>query len=146
MKYFTVAEMSQSIVAKQRGIDNTPGPVETAALRSLVANILDPLREAIGKPIKVNSGFRSHKLNRAIGGSTSSQHLKGEAADIVVARMSTVDLCKKIIDMGLPFDQLIEEHGAWVHVSFSTRNRREVLTARRNSSGRTYYEPGLTRS
>ena len=90
------------------------------------------MREAWGRPIVVNSGYRCPKLNRAVGGVARSQHTKGEAADIRTLsnrRWENEQLFKLIVKMKLPFDQLIDEHGySWIHVSYSEgKNRRQVL-------------------
>lgn len=132
MKYFTIQELTISNTAERKGIDNTPDQKAAAALTALVANVLDPLREAWGKPIVVNSGYRCPKLNRAVGGVARSQHTKGEAADIRTLsnrRWENEQLFKLIVQLKLPFDQLIDEHGySWIHVSYAEgRNRRQVL-------------------
>ena len=132
MKYFTMTELTASATARRKGIDNTPDMQAKASLTALVANILDPLRELYGKPIVVTSGFRSVKLNRAVGGAVRSQHCKGEAADIRCVSDSRAEnkrLFELIQKSGLPFDQLIDEYNYdWVHVSFSEgKNRRQVL-------------------
>lgn len=132
MKYFTIQELTASATAKRKGIDNTPDAVATANLTALVANVLDPLREAWGKPIVVTSGYRCAKLNRAVGGAARSQHCTGEAADIRTLsdraweNRQLFDLIRKL---KLPFDQLIDEYNYdWVHVSYRAgRNRKEVL-------------------
>ena len=131
MKYFTLNELTASSTAKRKGIDNTPDATVKANLTALVANILDPLREAYGKPIVVSSGYRSPKLNRAVGGAAKSQHVTGQAADIHTLSDTPADN-KKLFDLiqslKLPFDQLINEYNFnWVHVSFSPRNRRQIL-------------------
>ena len=82
MKYFTIKELCKSSTAKQKGIDNTPNSEIVNNLTQLVDYILDPLREKYRKPITVNSGYRCPELNKAVGGSKTSQHLKGLAADI----------------------------------------------------------------
>lgn len=132
MKYFTIQELTISNTAQRKGIDNTPDQKAAAALTALVTNVLDPLREAWGRPIVVNSGYRCPKLNRAVGGVARSQHTKGEAADIRTLsnrRWENEQLFKLIVQLKLPFDQLIDEHGySWIHVSYSeSRNRRQVL-------------------
>ena len=132
MKYFTIQELTISNTAQRKGIDNTPDQKAAAALTALVANVLDPLREAWGRPIVVNSGYRCPKLNRAVGGVARSQHTKGEAADIRTLsnrRWENEQLFKLIVQLKLPFDQLIDEHGySWIHVSYSEgKNRRQVL-------------------
>lgn len=132
MKYFSINELCSSATAKRKGIDNTPNSVQLAALTALVSNILDPLREAYGKPIVVTSGFRCAKLNRAVGGVARSQHTKGEAADIRSLSDKPADnkrLFDLIVRLGLPYDQLIDEYGYnWVHVSYTQgANRRQIL-------------------
>ena len=132
MKYFTIQELTISNTAQRKCIDNTPDQKAAAALTALVANVLDPLREAWGRPIVVNSGYRCPKLNRAVGGVARSQHTKGEAADIRTLsnrRWENEQLFKLIVQLKLPFDQLIDEHGySWIHVSYAEgRNRRQVL-------------------
>lgn len=132
MKYFTMNELTHSATAIRKGIDNTPDNTAKANLTALVANILDPLREAYGKPIVVSSGYRCAKLNRAVGGVARSQHISGQAADIQSVSKSKADH-KKMFELvqrlRLPFDQLIDEYDyKWVHISFNTKgNRRQVL-------------------
>ena len=148
MKWFTISELCRSDKASKLKIDNTPTPGIKQNLERLVANILDPLREAWGGPIDVTSGYRCPMLNKAVGGVKNSQHLTGQAADIriysrdangeyirdkngdrIVDRAANRRLFQLIQSMGLPFDQLIDESNfSWVHVSFdNSRNRREVL-------------------
>ncbi len=131
MKYFTISELTKSATAQRRGIDNTASPEVASNLTALVQNVLDPLREAWGAPIIVTSGYRCPKLNATVGGAKSSQHLKGEAADIRTVSDNPADnrqLFELIIRLGLPFDQLIDEYGYnWIHVSYGPRHRRQVL-------------------
>lgn len=127
-----MSELTSSPTARRKGIDNTPNGVQRAALTALVTNILDPLREAYGKPIVVTSGFRCPRLNRAVGGVAKSQHMKGEAADIRTLSDRPSDnkkLFDLIIKLGLPYDQCIDEYGYnWIHVSYTSQgNRRQVL-------------------
>ena len=82
MKYFTIKELTRSTTAQLRGIDNTPSQQVINNLTALVENVLDPLREAWGAPIHVNSGYRCPALNKAVSGVPASQHMLGEAADI----------------------------------------------------------------
>lgn len=130
MKYFTIKELIKSTTATAKKIDNTPTKEVEDNLTKLVDKILDPLREAYGKPIKVNSGYRCPKLNRAVGGSATSQHVLGQAADITGGSKSENKILFDLIkSLKLPFDQLIWENGGvWVHVSFGPRNRRQVLS------------------
>ena len=93
---------------------------------------LDPLREAWGKPIKVNSGFRCPRLNKEVGGSPSSQHMKGEAADITVGnRADNRRLYHLLTTLHLPVDQAINERDfAWIHLSYGPRHRRQYFAIR----------------
>ena len=142
MKYFTIKELVKSTTAIKRHIDNTPSKEIERSLTALVEKVLDPLREAYGKPIIVTSGYRCPKLNAIVGSTPSSQHVKGEAADIKSVQ-DTPEENKKLFDLivklKLPFDQLINEHNYdWVHVSFGARHRRQKLKAVRKN-GRTVY-------
>ena len=135
-EHFTIEELYASATAKARGITNRPNTQQMVNLVYLASNVLEPLRKAMGEPIKIGSGFRSPALNKAVGGVSNSQHLKGEAADLCIDG----DLAKgkrwfNYIRQHLPFDQLIWEHNAkgsyWVHVSFVYpdfgRNRKQVI-------------------
>lgn len=131
MKYFTIKELSNSSTAIQHKVDNTPTKEIEKNLEALVDNILDPLREAYGKPIIVNSGYRCSKLNALVKGSKTSQHVLGQAVDIRTMSNTSIDN-KKLFDLiqelKLPFDQLIDEYNfSWVHVSYSPKNRRQIL-------------------
>ena len=131
MKYFTIQELTKSATASRKGINNTPDESVKRNLNSLVDNILDPLREAWGEPIIVTSGYRCGRLNKAVGGAAKSQHMYGQAADIRTVSDKPSDN-KKLFDLirelKLPYDQLIDEYNYnWVHVSYSSRNRRQIL-------------------
>src|SRR5690606_27819263 len=106
-KYFTLEEMTRSQAAARRGLDNSPNSNQLESMKALVRNILDPLREALGRPVNINSGFRSEAVNKAVGGAASSQHRFGEAADIVVPGMTVEQLVARIRALKLPFDQVI---------------------------------------
>jgi hypothetical protein len=134
--HFTIDELCASQTAKARGIKNKPGVPEIINLVYLAAYVLEPLREAMGEPIKIGSGYRCPALNRAVGGVVNSQHIKGQAADLCIDG----DLKKgkrwfDWIKSHCQFDQLIWEHNAkgsyWVHVSYVHppfgRNRRKVI-------------------
>ena len=131
MKYFTLEELTNSATAKRRGINNTPDESSRKNLIALVENILDPLREAWGAPIIVTSGYRCGRLNKAVGGAAKSQHQYGQAADIRTVSDKPSEnkkLFDKIRELKLPYDQLIDEYGYnWVHVSYSSRHRRQIL-------------------
>ena len=131
MKYFTIKELISSSTATQNNINNTPTKEIEENLKALVDNILDPLREAYGKPIIVTSGYRCEELNTLLKGSKTSQHRFGQAADIKTVSDTPTEN-KKLFDLvqklNLPFDQLIDEYNFnWVHVSYSPRNRKQVL-------------------
>ena len=139
---FTLEEMIVSPTAARMGIDNTPTPIVITNLRNLVKTILQPAREFLGIAIFVTSGFRCKMLNIAIGGSRTSQHMKGEAADLQCADNAALF---RFIYENCKFDQLIWEFGdddqpLWVHVSRCfAGNRQQVLRAR-TVSGKTVYE------
>ena len=131
-KYFTINELTKSSTAQRLHINNSPTQEVKDNLNKLIDNVLDPLRELYGKPIIVNSGYRCIKLNKAVGGAKNSQHLVGQASDIRTVQ-NTKESNKELFDLiknsQLPFDQLINEYDYnWVHVSYSPRNRRQVLT------------------
>lgn len=132
MKYFTITELCASDTARRNGIYNEPTAAVADNLVRLVENILDPLREAYGKPIKVNSGYRSKSLNKAVRGVKNSQHLEGKAADIVGTPNNPAEngkLFNLAKSLDLPFDQLIDESGlTWVHLSYDrNRQRKQVI-------------------
>lgn len=131
MKYFTIQELTKSATASRRGINNTPDESVKRNLNLLVDNILDPLREAYGAPIIVTSGYRCGRLNKAVGGAAKSQHMYGQAADIRTVSdkpSGNKKLFDLIRELKLPYDQLIDEYGYnWVHVSYSSRHRRQIL-------------------
>ncbi len=117
MKYFTIDEMTRSATARRRGIDNVPSGDVTANLIRLVENVLDPARERLGMPIRVNSGYRSVVLNRAVGGANKSYHLQGRAADITTGYRDKNRELFKILST-LPHTELIwEQGGIWIHVA-----------------------------
>lgn len=131
-KYFTINELTKSTTAQRLHINNNPSQDVKDNLNKLIDNILDPLRELYGKPIIVNSGYRCPKLNKAVGGAKNSQHTLGQASDIRTVqntKETNKQLFNLIKDSKLPFDQLINEYDYhWVHVSYSPRNRRQILT------------------
>lgn len=146
-KNFTLEEFTFSESAQRKGIDLTitPGSTIHKNVKLLTHNLLQPLREALG-PVIITSGYRNEELNTLIGGSPTSQHLQGEAADIVLPAYTPLYVCRWIEESGLPFDQLIHEFGRWTHVSLSSSNvqRRETLTAYYDKTqAKTVYLPGI---
>lgn len=130
-KYFTLGELCKSDTAFAMGINNTPSDNATIErMQVLMDKCLDKVREMWGKPLGVNSGYRSPELNRAVGGKPNSQHLKGEASDITAG---TKDNNRKLFDLivasDIDFDQLIDESGyKWLHISYCKgNNRRQIL-------------------
>ncbi len=145
---FTLTEFSKSQTAERKGIDNRPGTTHLHNAKLLFGNVVQHVRDHFG-PTIINSGYRSPDLNKAIGGSNTSQHCKGQAVDIEVPGVSNYDVAKYIED-NLDFDQLILEfytpgipNSGWVHVSYNADgNRKSVLTAMKED-GKTVYKPGL---
>ena len=141
--------MTKSQTATRKDIDNEPGEEEIENLKQLCERVLQPVREHFGKAVRVNSGYRSPKLNSAIGGSKTSDHCKGMAADIEINGVANADLAEWIKD-NCEFRQLILEFytpgipdSGWVHVSYDLDdNRRKILTAMKED-GRTVYKVGL---
>src|SRR5882762_9887680 len=124
---FTLSQLTASETAIRRGIPNDPTPEQIANLVDLAAT-LEEVRRLVG-PIHINSAFRSVRLNTAIGGSPTSAHLDGYAADLVSPGFGTPrEVCQAIAGAGIPFDQLIEE-GNWTHISVRPPLRQEILTA-----------------
>ena len=131
IKYFSLGEFVNSPTAKRLGIDNLP-TFEVVDNLNRLADYLDGIREKLGKPILINSGYRSPMLNKAVGGVANSQHLKGLAADVVCADMETLE---KVLRETGGFDQLIKEHrkgskSFWYHVSVAPINgkpRQQVI-------------------
>ena len=121
-RYFSVQEFERSDTAKRLRIDNSLTHTAHKNLQYLVDNLLHPLRQSLMKPIVVTSGYRSPKLNAAVRGSATSQHMRGEAADIKVVGLSSEQLATFIVNSGLPFDQLVwydVQRGGHVHIALS---------------------------
>ncbi len=140
---FELSELLHSQEAIRRGIDNTPTSTIVAELQRLAQLILQPLRDHVGRPIVISSGYRSPALNVAVGGARESAHMQGRAADITVPGMKPREVCLAIVELGLPFDQVISEGGAWCHVAIAgpgARPRREQLTAIFGPGGVTYLQ------
>ena len=142
----TYAEAIHSNTAKRKGIDNTPNPAQVENMKVTAEKVFQPLREWVGGPIKINSFFRGADLNKAIGGSTRSQHCKGQAMDIddTFGYKTNAEMYHYIKD-NLDFDQMIWEFGDnknpdWVHVSYVNpgENRNKCLVAYRQD-GKTRY-------
>lgn len=126
--HFTLAEFTTSQEAARRGIDNTPTPAVVDRLKR-TAQGLEAVRVRLGcAPIIVTSGYRCPALNAVIGGSRSSQHMTGDAADVICPRFGgPVEMAGALRDSGIEYDQLILEYGRWVHISFADRPRHMAL-------------------
>jgi hypothetical protein len=141
---FFLSEFFKSDTAARKGIDNSPTPEALANIRTLLAPGMQRIRELLGAPVSISSGYRSAALNKAVGGSNHSQHSHGLAADFTAPSFGDpLKVCHKIIlhRQEINFDQLIFE-GTWVHVSFSPKPRGMVLRAAFTPSG-TVYSNGL---
>lgn len=137
-KHVTLAEFQDSSTATTHGINNKMNESQIASAKLLCENVFEPLRLYLNTPIKISSGFRSVQLNKMIKGSSTSQHTKGEAMDLQIGANGFFFIKTK-----LDFDQLIWEFGndenpSWVHVSFSSKNRKQVLKATKKN-GKTIY-------
>ena len=148
---FTLSEMTKSDTALRLDMDNTPNAVQVENLKTLCEKVLQPVRDHFGKGVKVNSGFRHPQVNAAVGGSKTSDHCKGMAADIEIPGVANGDLAQWIVD-NLEFRQVILEFytpgvpdSGWVHVSFNPEdNKKQVLTAAKQR-GKTVYLGGLVK-
>lgn len=126
MKYFTLKELT----ATNRKIPNYPNEMQIQNLQKLVKNVLDPLRELYGKPIKVNSGYRSQSLNSAIGGAKNSEHMTGCAADITTGSREGNEKLFNLIKDNFKFRQLINEYDfSWIHVSYNENDLKQQILA-----------------
>jgi zinc D-Ala-D-Ala carboxypeptidase len=145
-KNFSLQELLLTVNRQFDEEQYNPPPEIIENLRALCVNILQPLRDLLGTPVNINSGYRCPSLNKAIKGAKNSQHMTGQAADIVDHTNGNEFLFKRIKELNLPFDQLIDEFGfRWVHVSYDpSRNRKQVLQARKDARGQTIYvNPGI---
>lgn len=128
---FTLNELVYSATAEKNKIDNRPSVQVIANLKSLCENVLQPLRNALGCPIVITSGFRCAVLNKKVGGQPNSQHLMGQAADLVVPQKNLKDVFN-YIKSHLNYDQLLYEYSKtdkWIHVSFRNdgHNRKQAI-------------------
>ena len=146
---FTLSEMIKSETALRHNMDNTPGEKEIENLKRLAEKVLQPIRDHYQKGVKCNSGYRAPAVNQKVGGSPTSDHCKGQAADIEIPGVANADLAKWITE-NLEFTQVILEFytqgvpdSGWVHVSYDPQNlKKQALTAVKQN-GKTVYLPGL---
>jgi len=143
-KNFALSEMVKSATAERLGVDNSPSDIHLVNLTHLAIHILQPVRDQFGV-ITINSGYRSPTLNAKVGGSKTSQHCNGQAADFESFSTPNPDLAKWIAN-NLEFDQLILEfydgvnpNSGWVHCSYNLMgNRKKIMTALKTKSGVQY--------
>ena len=142
--HFTLAELTRSQTAIRHGFSNAAPAGVVKALTLLCEMVLEPVREHYGRPVIVTSGYRSPRLNRAIGVSASSQHCFGEAADFTVSGVSNIEVCRWM-EAHLNYDQLIYEFGeaGWVHCSYSAAQMRNMELSAKRIRGRTQYLTGI---
>ena len=145
---FTLQEFTKSQTALRQGIDNTPSESHLDAAQHLFQNVVQKVRDNFGVTV-INSGYRGPALNEAVGGSSKSQHCKGEAVDIECVHASTEEVSRFIHD-NLDFDQLILEfytpgdpNSGWTHVSYKKQNNRKSVLTASKINGKTVYTNGL---
>jgi zinc D-Ala-D-Ala carboxypeptidase len=145
-KHLSLAEVTRSETAKRKGVSNMPTPEHLENFKLLAEKVFEPIREHFGVPIHISSGYRSKELNKAIGGSSSSEHCEGRAIDIDMDGSASGVTNKQIFNFikeNLDFNQLINEFDySWVHVSYNPngKQRKQVLNAVKKG-GKTYYVP-----
>ena len=143
-KNFALNEFTKSVSAIRNGIDNEPTKEHIRNIQLLVKFVLQPLREALGSPIRITSGYRSEGLNKLIKGSKRSQHCKGQAADIQFKVDGVMDnklIWEKVIELQLPFDQMINEFEfSWIHISYNHEHNRKSMLEAYKENGRTKYK------
>jgi zinc D-Ala-D-Ala carboxypeptidase len=146
---FTLSEMTKSETALRHGMDNSPNQEQISNMQLLAVKVLQPIRDHYKRGVKVNSGFRHPDVNARVGGSRTSDHTRGMAADIEIPGVANAELAGWI-QQNLDYTQLILEFytpgvpdSGWVHVSYDPNNlKKQVLTAMREN-GKTVYKPGL---
>jgi zinc D-Ala-D-Ala carboxypeptidase len=149
-KNFTLHEMTKSDTALRKGLENQPSETELNSLIILAQEILQPVRDHYKMGVKVNSGYRSPLVNTAAGGSKTSDHMTGAAADIEIPSVPNADLAL-FISQNFKFTQIILEFytqgipdSGWVHVSYNPSNLKcQVITAVKNKEGKTVYLNGI---
>jgi len=135
-KNFSLWEFVISQTSERFGIDNTPSDQVIRSLKKLCETILEPARFALG-PIKISSGYRCKALNKKVGGSKTSAHILGFAADLIPLKVTKLELAKWL-SKNVDYDQIILEYGtsfepAWIHISADPRNRRELMRVLKGS-------------
>tara|TARA_R110001599_G_scaffold165950_1_gene355392 strand:- start:344 stop:799 length:456 start_codon:yes stop_codon:yes gene_type:complete len=143
-KNFVLSEITRSNTAKRLGIDNGPNKDHLRSIQRLITNLIQPMRDSLG-PIRISSGYRNPNVNRAIGGSTKSQHCKGEALDLQFwkdGKICNKEIYDWVLSSDVEFDQMINEFDfAWIHISLKKEgNRKQVLEAYKDEDNDTKYK------
>ena len=137
-EHFTLDEATYSETAIRLGIPNLPSELQLANMKHAAA-CLEPLRAVTG-PLRINSWLRLPDVNVAVGGSKVSSHMDGFAIDVSSSTMTPIELCRKVEELGLKFDQIIHEYGRWMHISFAPEMRQQKLTIFKPEGK---YKPGV---
>jgi zinc D-Ala-D-Ala carboxypeptidase len=142
-KNFTLSEITHSNTAKRLGIDNGPNKEHLRNIQVLINSLIQPMRSALG-PIRVSSGYRNPQLNSAIGGSSRSQHCKGQALDLQFwkkGKMCNKEIYDWVIKSNIEFDQMINEFDfAWIHISYNEDNNRKQILEAYKENNKTKYK------
>lgn len=141
-EHFTLEEFTRSLTASRLKIDNSV-PADLMPNVQLTAIKLEFVRQALGKPINITSGYRCPALNARVGGVSTSAHTKGLAVDFRSSYGTPKEICQRLIDAGVQFDKLIQEHNQWVHIGFSPTNNRQIVLTALKQGGKTIYKSGL---
>ena len=129
MLNFKISELIHSDTAVQHNINNMPDINSLDCMLELIVNCLQPIREKLGKPMIITSGYRNSQVNKLVGGASNSGHTKGQAVDFVVNGMTPAKVCEFIKNSGVEYDQCINEYNQWTHISYNKgKNRKQILT------------------
>jgi putative chitinase len=137
-EHFTLDEATYSETAVRLGISNQPNPAQLENMKKAAAG-LEQLR-AVSGPLRINSWLRLPEVNVAVGGSKVSSHMDGWAIDVSSSKLSPIELCHKVEELGIKFDQMIHEFGRWMHISFAPEMRQQKLTIFKPEGK---YKPGI---
>ena len=141
-EHFTLDEFTRSTIGERAKINNfVPAPLMPNI--KLTASKLECVRKVLGFPIIITSGYRCPALNTRVGGASTSAHTKGLAVDFHSSYGTPKEICQRLIDAGVQFDKLIQEHNQWVHIGFSPSNNRQIVLTAIKQGGKTVYVNGL---
>lgn len=141
-EHFTLEEFTHSLTASKLKIDNSvPGDLMHNV--QFTAAQLELVRKVLGTPIIITSGYRCSVLNSRVGGVATSAHTRGLAVDFKSSFGTPEEICRRLIEAGVQFDKLIQEHNRWVHIGFSPTNNRQIVLTAVKQGGKTVYLSGL---